>query len=148
MGSSGPIINSSGTNKDFKKGPGNSFNQRDTPDACQIFVGGLPYHATEADIREAFKEYEPIKEVRVNPKNFGFVIFDSSDPVEKIMKNKDGFSVRGKTLNIEPKKERGSGSRGAGGFRGGDNKFRGGGMAGKPRGGGSGGGTSGRNSKR
>jgi len=140
-----------GPTREPKKGPGNPYGSRDTPDACQIFVGGLPHQTTESEIREAFKEYEPIRDVRVNPKNFAFVIFDSSDPVDRLIKTKETFSIRGKNLNIEPKKEKGSGPRGPVGYRGGE-KFRAGGMGGgKPRPGGNGGvaaAGSGRNSKR
>ena len=151
VGPPAPGMNTGNTSREPKKGSGVPYSQRDTPDSCQIFVGGLPSQTSEAEIRGAFKDYEPIKEVRVNPKNFAFVIFENPDPVERIMKTKEAFTVRGKTLNIEPKKEKGSGPRGP--FRGGD-KFRGGaggGMGGKPRansGGVGGAAASGRNSKR
>ena len=144
------LTNTTGPSRESKKGPGNPFGSRDTPDACQIFVGGLPHQTTEAEIREAFKEYEPIKDIRVNPKNFAFVIFDSSDPVDRLIKTKETFIIRSKTLNIEPKKEKGSGPRGPGGYRGGD-KFRAGGIGGgkpRPGGGGMAAAGSGRNPKR
>ncbi len=109
-------------------------------------MGGLPYQATESDIRGVFSSYDSIAEVRVNPKNFAFVVFNSPDPVEKIMANKDGFQLKGKHLNIEPKRSSARG--GGGGFRGADRNKPyggggggGGGMGGKARSGGADGGS-------
>ena len=117
------------------------LHSRDAPDNWQIFVGGLPPQANEAEIREVFGKYDSISEIRVNPKNFAFVVFNGPEPVEKIMQLKETFEIRGKPLNIEPKR---ASNRGAGGFRVGDrNKTfggSGGGMGGKGRGGGGGGG--------
>ena len=130
-----------------KKGSSN-LSSREAPDTWQIFVGGLPPNVNESDIREVFGTYESIAEIRVNPKNFAFVVFDGPDPVEKIMSVKDTFQLRGKYLNIEPKRP--SSSRGPGGFRGDRNKAfggGGGGMGGKVRGG-AGGGGAGKGSKR
>ena len=130
-----------------KKGPSSSaFSSRDIPGTWQIFVGGLPGQTTEAEIKEVFKDYEPITEVRVNNKNFAFVLFEGPESVERIMKCKESFQMRGKTLNIEPKREKGSAPRGPGGYRG--ERSRGGGMmGGKGRGGASGGGGGGGGAK-
>lgn len=119
-----------------KKGPAN-INSREAPDTWQIFVGGLPHNVTQDDIREVFSSYD-ISEVRVNPKNFAFVVFNGSDPVEKIMAEKDSFQLKGKTLNIENKRSS-AGRGGQGGFS--RKPFGGGGgMGGKMRSGAGGGG--------
>ena len=102
-----------------------------------------------------------MSDVRLNPKNFAFVVFGSPEPVDKIIaaSAKDRFQLKGKYLNIEPK--RSGGGRGPGGYRGDRNKPFGGGGGmggGKQRsggggmggggGGGTGGGGSGKGPKR
>ena len=93
-----------------KKGPV----QLQTPDTQQVFIGGLPSDVTEDDVRTTFGDLGNIIEVRLNPKNFGFIVFDSPEPVRKILdrKNSRPFYIRNKTINIEPKKstsQKGSG---------------------------------------
>jgi Ras GTPase-activating protein-binding protein 1 len=85
-----------------KKGP----LQLQTPDTQQVFIGGLPTDVTEDDVRATFGEMGNIIEVRLNPKNFGFIVFDCSEPVKKILerRNTRPFYIRNKTINIEPKK--------------------------------------------
>lgn len=86
--------------------PGGPFIPRSLPDAYQIFVGGLPPGATNEELKNVFSEFGSIMEVRVNPKNFAFVVFDSEAPVLKIMQQKTAnpIQIRGKNLNIEEKK--------------------------------------------
>ena len=74
------------------------------PDSCQLFVGGLPPQSGDPEIRQVFEEHGNILEVRVNPKNFAFVVFDSPEPVQKIMAIRDTFNLNGKRLNIELKR--------------------------------------------
>ncbi len=147
----GPAPSNSSNTASSKKHPQN-LTSRDAPDTWQIFVGGLPHQTTEADIRGVFSGYDTIAEVRVNPKNFAFVLFDGPGPVERIMLHKEGFQFKGKHLNIEPKRQSasrggggGGGGGGPGGFRGSDRSkgFGGGGMGGKVRSGAGGGGGSG-----
>ena len=74
------------------------------PDAWQLFVGGLPPQTGDYEIRQVFEGQGNILEVRVNPKNFAFVVFDSPEPVQKIMAIRETFQVNGKRLNIELKR--------------------------------------------
>ena len=101
--------------------PGPTLNARNAPDSYQIFVGGLPSGTTEQELRSVFGEYGTIIEVRTNPKNFGFIVFDNEQSVQKIMTQKEiePFQIRRKTLNIEEKKpseKRGGGGGGIGGM--------------------------------
>lgn len=84
--------------------------------------------------------YDSIVDVRVNPKNFAFVVFTGPGPVEKIMSEKDLFQLNGKNLNIELKRSTsrsgGGGYRNKFGDRGGGGGGGGGGVGGKIRGGG------------
>ncbi len=120
-----------------KKGPP-AFVARDAPDSYQIFVGGLPPHATDAEVKEVFGTYGNIVEVRINAKNFAFVVFDKAEPVQRIISEKDSIQMRSKHLNIEPKRPSGarSGPRGSklplGGGGGGGGGFGGGGGRGRP----------------
>ncbi|CAB4035711.1 Ras GTPase-activating -binding 2 [Paramuricea clavata] len=71
--------------------------------------------------QNAVSEFGNIIEIRLNPKNFGFVIFDSPEPAEQVLKNLPIF-INSQEINIEEKKP--SGSLGRGG-RGGASGSRG-----------------------
>ena len=77
---------------------------RDMPDSCQIFVGGLPSSTTEAELRDLFSEFGNILEIRVNQKNFAFVVFGSPEAVQKILTEREHIQLRNKQLNIELKR--------------------------------------------
>ena len=77
---------------------------RDMPDSCQIFVGGLPMGTTEADLRDLFSVFGTILEVRINQKNFAFVVFSNQEAVQKIITEREGIQLRSKPLNIELKR--------------------------------------------
>lgn len=113
---------------------------RNAPDNHQVFIGNLPMGVKDEEVRNVFSKYGTILEIRLNPKNFGFVIFNSSEPVEQILINRP-IKIGDHEINIEEKKPSGSVGRGGGG--GGANRPRGssgGGARGNPRGGVSGGG--------
>jgi len=87
------------------------------PDAHQIFIGNLPPNVQDADIRNIFKEYGNIVEIRLNPKNFGFVAFDGPDPPLQILNDDKQFICNNNTINIEVKRSA-QGNANRGGFRG------------------------------
>ncbi|XP_061535240.1 ras GTPase-activating protein-binding protein 2 isoform X1 [Phycodurus eques] len=86
------------------------------PDSHQLFVGNLPHDIDESELKDFFMTYGNVVELRINTKgvsgklpNFGFVVFDDSDPVQKILGAKvDGpIMFRGEVrLNVEEKKTR------------------------------------------
>lgn len=82
------------------------------PDTHQIFIGNLPSNITEADIKDIFKEYGTIVEIRLNAKNFGFVAFDTPEPAERILKREKPIVFGKSTINVEEKRASGSGARG------------------------------------
>ncbi|KXJ11417.1 ras GTPase-activating protein-binding protein 1 [Exaiptasia diaphana] len=117
---------------------------RNAPDDHQVFIGNLPNGVKDAEVREVFAKYGSILEIRLNPKNFGFVIFTSPEPVKQILLNKP-IKIGNQDINIEEKKPSGArrdapsgAGRGAAGGKGGG---RGGGQGGRgaPGGPGSGG---------
>ncbi|XP_034038201.1 ras GTPase-activating protein-binding protein 1 [Thalassophryne amazonica] len=80
------------------------------PDAHQLFVGNVPHDVDKAELREFFEQYGTVLELRINSggklPNFGFVVFDDSEPVQKILGNRP-IKFRGDVrLNVEEKKTR------------------------------------------
>ncbi|XP_041364926.1 ras GTPase-activating protein-binding protein 2-like isoform X2 [Gigantopelta aegis] len=104
------------------------------PDSHQLFVGNLPHNISEKELKTFFEDYGKVMELRINTKsgggklpNFGFVVFDSPDPVQHILKVKMSQPIKYNgehRLNVEEKKPR-------------DGRI-GGGRGGPPRGGGGG----------
>uniref|UniRef100_A0A8D3E2B3 GTPase activating protein (SH3 domain) binding protein 1 n=1 Tax=Scophthalmus maximus TaxID=52904 RepID=A0A8D3E2B3_SCOMX len=118
------------------------------PDAHQLFVGNVPHDVDKSELKEFFEQYGTVLELRINSggklPNFGFVVFDDSEPVQKILSNRP-IKFRGDVrLNVEEKKTRSAREgdrrdvrpRGPGGGGGGGGGPRGpptrGGMAQKP----------------
>nr|XP_061779333.1 ras GTPase-activating protein-binding protein 2-like [Nerophis lumbriciformis] len=73
------------------------------PDSHQLFVGNLPHDIDELELRDFFMTYGNVVELRINTKavggklpNFGFVVFDDSEPVHKILGAKN-FTRKGLT---------------------------------------------------
>uniref|UniRef100_A0A8C6KTN4 Ras GTPase-activating protein-binding protein 2 n=1 Tax=Nothobranchius furzeri TaxID=105023 RepID=A0A8C6KTN4_NOTFU len=98
------------------------------PDSHQLFVGNLPHDIDENELKEFFMTYGNVVELRINTKgvggklpNFGFVVFDDPDPVQRILGAKP-IMFRGEVrLNVEEKKTRAvreRNDRGPGGSRG------------------------------
>ncbi|KAH3809816.1 uncharacterized protein LOC127835187 [Dreissena polymorpha] len=63
------------------------------PDSHQLFVGNLPHNVGEKDLKEFFEAYGSVVETRINQKgtcgkipNYGFVVFETREPVENILK--------------------------------------------------------------
>ncbi|XP_054647132.1 ras GTPase-activating protein-binding protein 1 [Dunckerocampus dactyliophorus] len=80
------------------------------PDAHQLFVGNVPHDADKSELKEFFEQYGTVLELRINSggklPNFGFVIFDASEPVQKILSSRP-IKLRGDVrLNVEEKKAR------------------------------------------
>uniref|UniRef100_H0XK97 G3BP stress granule assembly factor 1 n=1 Tax=Otolemur garnettii TaxID=30611 RepID=H0XK97_OTOGA len=113
------------------------------PDSQQLFIGNLPHEVNKSELKDFFQNYGNVVELLINRggklPNFGFVVFDDSEPVQKVLSNRP-IMFRGEFhLNVEEKKTRAAREgdhrdnrlRGPGGPRGG----LGGGMRGPPRGG-------------
>ncbi|XP_041930772.1 ras GTPase-activating protein-binding protein 1 isoform X1 [Alosa sapidissima] len=80
------------------------------PDSQQLFVGNVPHDVDKAELKEFFEQYGTVLELRINSggklPNFGFVVFDDSEPVQKIL-NSRPIKFRGDIrLNVEEKKTR------------------------------------------
>jgi len=94
----------------------------------KIYVGNLPYSATENDIREKFGEHGTVESVSLitdretgRPRGFGFVEMDDEGATAAIAAL-DGKDMDGRSLRVNearPRREGGGGGGGRGGFGGG-----------------------------
>lgn len=126
--------------------------------AKRIYVGGLPYSATEQDLENLFASSGTVKEVSVvtdrytgQAKGFGFVEMENDSEAESAINALNGTMMGGRTLTVneaKPREDRPRTGGGGGGYGGGGGGgSRGGGGGGGDRGGGGGGGYSGGGSR-
>jgi RNA recognition motif-containing protein len=110
----------------------------------KIYVGGLPYAATEQQLSDLFAQHGAVASARVitdkftgQSRGFGFVEMSSDEEAQKAISALNGTQMDGRTLTVNearPQEPRTGGGGGRGGFGGG----------GGNRGGGGGGGNRGR----
>mgnify|MGYP001447623133 CR=1 FL=1 len=112
----------------------------------KIYVGGLPYAATEQQLSDLFAQHGAVESARVitdkftgQSRGFGFVEMTASEDAQKAIAALNGTQMDGRTLTVNEAKPMEPRSGGGGGGRGGF-----GGGAGRNTGGGGGGGNRGR----
>ncbi len=114
---------------------------------AKIYVGNLPFSATDSDIRTLFGQHGTVESVALptdretgRPRGFGFVEMPAADS-QRAIQALNGYSMCGRPLRVNEAqdKPRTGGGGGGGGFRGGS-----GGGGGGFRGGSGGGGGGGR----
>ncbi len=110
---------------------------------AKIYVGNLPFTATEADVRSLFSQHGTVETVALptdretgRPRGFGFVEMSQADSARAIQAL-NGYSMGGRALRVNEAQDK---PRGAGGPRGGGGGGGGGGYRGGGGGGGGGGG--------
>jgi len=121
-----------------------------------IYVGNLPYTATEEDVTGLFAEYGPVERVKIitdretgRSKGFAFVTLGDQSKLNGAIEALNGFDYQGRALRVnasEPKEFKPGGPRpggGGGGYGGGERRGGGGGGYGGERRGGGGGGYGG-----
>ncbi len=116
-----------------------------------IYVGNLPYTATEEDVSGLFAEYGPVERVKIitdrdtgQSKGFAFVTLGDQSQLNAAIEALNEQDYQGRALRVnasEPREARPSGGGGYGGGGGGGGGYGGGG--GGNRGGGGGGGYKG-----
>jgi cold-inducible RNA-binding protein len=122
----------------------------------KMYVGNLPFTATETDLRQLFSDFGsvtdlflPVDHVSGRPRGFAFVTMDSPTAMSEAINalNEKDFMGRKLAINeARPKEERaggGGGGGGRGGYGGGGGGGGGGGRGGYSGGGGGGGGRGG-----
>jgi len=115
-----------------------------------IYVGNLPYTATENDIRELFADFGDIQSVKIindretgRSKGFGFVTLADQSRVNEAVEATNGQTFQGRPLKVNPSEPRPAGGGGGYGGGGGGGYGGGGGSRGGYGGGGGGGGSRG-----
>ena len=118
----------------------------------KIYVGNLPFSATESEVRDLFAQHGTVDSVALptdretgRPRGFGFVEMPQAD-AQKAMQALNGFNMGGRPLRVNEAQDRprtGGGGRPGGGGGGGRGGFGGGGGYGGGGGGGYGGGGGG-----
>ena len=96
--------------------------------AKRIYVGSLPYSATDSQIEEMFAQYGQVTEVHLvtdrysgQAKGFGFVEMADDAQAEAAINALNGTMMGGRTLTVneaKPREDRPRGG-GGGGYRGG-----------------------------
>lgn len=111
-----------------------------------IFVGSLPYHVEEADLRSIFEEYGEVASSKVimdrftgKSRGFGFIEMPDEDIAKKAIEELNGAELDGRAIvvNVSEDRKKSDRPRGGGGFRngGGNGNYRGGNNDGGYRGG-------------
>ena len=97
---------------------------------AKIYVGNLPFTATDAEIRTLFAAHGAVESVTLpvdretgRPRGFGFVEMSQAD-ASRAIQNLNGTNMGGRSLKINEAQDRPrsggpGGSRSGGGFRGG-----------------------------
>jgi RNA recognition motif-containing protein len=106
----------------------------------KLYVGNLPFQATEDEIRDAFGAHGSVQSVALvmdretgRPRGFAFVEMDSDASAQAAVKALDGRDFGGRSLKVniaKPREDRGGGGGGYGGGGGGYGGNRGGGGGG------------------
>ncbi|HYM37556.1 MAG TPA: RNA-binding protein [Nitrospiraceae bacterium] len=104
----------------------------------KIYVGGLPYAATEQQLSDLFAQHGAVESARVitdkftgQSRGFGFVEMSASEDAQKAIAALNGTQMDGRTLTVNEAKpmepRTGGGGGGRGGFGGGAGRNSGGG---------------------
>lgn len=113
-----------------------------------IYVGNLPYTATEGDVSDLFAAYGPVERVKIitdrdsgQSKGFAFVTLGDQSQLNAAIEGLNDQDYQGRALRVnasEPREARPSGGGGGGGGYGGGGYGGGGGGGGGDRRGGGG----------
>ena len=89
----------------------------------KIYVGNLPFSATEEQVRNLFSKHGTVQSVSLindretgRPRGFGFVEI-SDNGLAPALKALDGFELDGRALKVNEAQDRPTGSRPGGGDR-------------------------------
>ena len=89
----------------------------------KLYVGNLPFSATEDEITEVFGQYGTIHSVALindretgRPRGFGFVEIDEND-LSNMIQNLDGKELGGRALRVNEAEDKRRGGGGGGGGR-------------------------------
>ncbi len=116
----------------------------------RIYVGGLPYTATEEDLENFFASAGNVKEATIitdrytgKAKGFGFIEMETDAEADVAIATLNGANMGGRTLTVNEAKPRDAAGGGGGGYGGGGDRGGYGGGGGGRSGGGDRGGRGG-----
>ncbi len=97
----------------------------------KLYVGNLPYNASEEDLRNLFAQYGNVESVAVitdrdtgRSKGFGFVEFGDDTAAKNAIQGLSGQQYGGRALTVnEARPKTGGGGGGRGGFGGGRERY-------------------------
>ncbi len=76
--------------------------------ARSVFVGNIPYEATEEKLKEIFSEVGPVASFKLvydresgKPKGYGFCEFKDAETAHSAMRNLNGYEIGGRTLRVD-----------------------------------------------
>ena len=113
---------------DFRLRGARTAGNRDLDMSKTLYVGNLPYTATESDLFDHFKDYKPVTARIVEGRGFGFIEVED-DQMDAAIEAMHQSEMGGRKLNVNearPKPDRGEGGSGYGGGGGGGGGGRGG----------------------
>ena len=91
----------------------------------KIYVGNLPFTATEDEIKDLFGEHGTVHSVALindretgRPRGFGFIEVDD-DALSAMIQNLDGKEMGGRALRVNEAQDKPRGGGGGGGYGGG-----------------------------
>jgi RNA recognition motif-containing protein len=90
----------------------------------KIYIGNLPFSATEDELRTVFERHGGVASVNVimdrqtgRPRGFAFVEMDDASAADDAIRALDGSELGGRSIRVNEAQDR-SGGGGGGGFRG------------------------------
>ncbi|MBM4264629.1 MAG: RNA-binding protein [Deltaproteobacteria bacterium] len=102
--------------------------------SSKIYVGGLPYATTDAQLQDLFSQHGQVESARVitdkftgRSRGFGFVEMTNSDDAQKAIQALNGTDFEGRNLTVNEARPQERRSGGGFGDRGGDRRGGGGG---------------------
>uniref|UniRef100_A0A8C5DL60 RRM domain-containing protein n=1 Tax=Gouania willdenowi TaxID=441366 RepID=A0A8C5DL60_GOUWI len=80
------------------------------PDAHQLFIGNIPHDVEKPELMEFFEQFGSVLDFKIISRekhpNFGFVVFNDSEPVQKILSSRPIELFDNVRLNVQKKKTR------------------------------------------
>jgi len=89
-----------------------------------IYIGNLPYSASEAEIQKAFEEFGDVDSVKIimdrytnRSKGFGFVEMPNDEEANSAISKMNGADFQGRSLKVNEARPRTEGGPRGGGYR-------------------------------
>jgi len=90
----------------------------------KVYIGNLPFSATEEELRTKFGAHGTLTEVALiadrdtgRPRGFGFVTFETADGAKAAIAALNGTEMGGRNLKVNEAQDRPKGGGGGGGGR-------------------------------